>query len=336
MNEFRQDPISKQWVIISTDRELRPNEFEFKDGAEKTEAVDADSSEACPFCAHQMDTPPILARYGDSSQNGDWQVCVVRNRFPVLDSPATGIVAPEDLRMNEGVPAQGLHEVVIESPTHCESPSDLSNDQVFFMLQAYRDRMLAMREVPGVRYVLPMKNSGRNAGASLRHSHSQLFALPMVPDRVRQELHGVGEHWDAHGCCLFCDLIGKELTVRERIVVETDDFVAWCPYASRFNYEIWLAPRQHRARFEDTDNLTLRKLGKVLAGIFNKLDKVSRITAFNYLLHSQPFDSNQQDHYHWHIEILPRVSKKAGFEWGTGIHINTVNPDRAASELRIT
>ena len=333
VNEFRQDPVTKQWVIVSSDRERRPNEF--RQAAANSLDVDRKlAEESCPFCILQMDTPRPVARYGDSGVEG-WEVCVVPNRYPVLDADDHVTAPLESLGFGEACPALGCHEVVIESPDHCESPSELSPKQVFFMLQAYRDRMRAMSQIPGVQFVLAMKNTGQLAGASLRHTHSQIFGLPIVPSLVEREMQCAAEYHSQHGRCVFCDLVETELDHGSRIMAATDEFVVWCPFASRFNFEFWLAPRKHLPRYQDLENSMLQKLGILMEKIFGKLNRNPQIDAFNYVLHSQPFDTDPQDHYHWHIEFLPRIAAQAGFEWGTGIHINTVDPNFAARELRI-
>ena len=331
-NELRQDPVTGRWVILSTGRAHRPQQFrppQQEVGSRATAARD------CPFCAHQQDTPPIVCRYGSAEPTVPWQVCVVPNLYPVMQ-PDTG--PTQEARFDSGIhtrlTATGRHEVVIESPTHQEQTGALTSTQFTYMLHAYRDRMLAMKAMPGVQFVLPMKNSGRAAGASLRHTHSQLFGLPMVPDVVQLELSRATDFFNARQECIFCHLVHTEIEFADRIVSMDDHFVAWCPFASRFAYEVWVAPRRHRARFESTSDGDLQALGQFTQELIRKLDQNPQIQAYNYFLHSLPFDSHPEDHYHWHIEILPRIAMQAGFEWGTGIHINTVAPSRAASELR--
>ena len=336
VNEFRQDPITGRWVIISADRDARPNQYreENRELKERETKADLASAASCPFCAHQMDTPPIVARYGES--NSPWQVCVVPNLFPVLATSEI-VAPPTSLGMHESSPAVGIHEVVIESPTHATKMSELSLNQFGFMLQAYQDRIRTHRDTDGIQFALAMKNSGQAAGASLRHTHSQIFGLPFVPEQMQRELKGAANYFDRKRRCVYCELIQAEENSSQedsRIVAQTEHFVAWCPYASRVSYEVWLAPRQHQARFEDMRAGMLADLGQLFCSLIRKIEQHPRIAAFNYLLHTSPFDSDHQDHYHWHIEILPRIAKQAGFEWGAGIEINTVRPSRAADELR--
>jgi len=337
VNEFRQDPVTGRWVIISSERDARPNQYrEDRERDEREARADIASGASCPFCAHQMDTPPIVAHYGDS-KSLPWQVCVVPNLFPVLGKTGIG-TPPLSLGMHESSPAVGIHEVVIESPSHTTKMSELSDEQFNFMLRAYRDRIRSMRDTDGIQFALAMKNAGQAAGASLRHTHSQIFGLPFVPEQMQRELDGASNYFEHCQHCVYCDLIqAEENNPQEasRIVAKTENFIAWCPYASRVSYEVWLAPRRHQARFEELNDGSLEELGRLFRSLVGKVEQHPRIDAFNYLLHTLPFESTHQEKYHWHIEILPRIAKQAGFEWGTGIEINTVQPARAASELRL-
>lgn len=324
MNEFRRDPITGRWVIISSIRDARPNHFRGN-----VLARDADDGrQVCPFCADQRDTPTSVAEYGPTDRD-PWQVCVVPNRYPVVRPH--GSTQTEVAGIFESAGDGGFHEVVIESPIHATDVTELSESQFYWMLIAYRDRMLAMRDA-GMAFAMPMKNSGADAGASLQHTHSQIFGLPFVPPQVELELGGALRFSESHGGCVYCDLITRAKP-QARMIAESEDFIAWCPYASRFGYETWVAPKAHHSRFELEPDLRIEKLGIFFRLILRKIAHHSRISAFNTLLHSLPFDTSRQDHYHWHIEILPRIAKAAGFEWGTGVHINTVSPEAAAEQL---
>ena len=288
-----------------------------------------------------METPPISARYG----RNPWQVCVVPNLYPSLTPPPDNESLPPTVfdqefevktsrESTESIPAHGFHEVIIESPTHVVRSSDLSVVQFAHMLTAYRDRMQFMYD-RGARYVQVIKNSGRDAGASVRHTHSQVFGVPFVPEQVDRELRGASTYYERTKQCIFCQVLQQELEAKLRIVATSDEFVAWCPFASRVGYEMHVAPRSHAARFENSDDKLLEKLATFLRPLIHSLDQHPRIHAFNYLIHSLPRHDENVTSYHWHIEILPRIAKEAGFEWGTGVHINTVSPEQAAEELRV-
>ncbi len=322
--EFRKDPVTGRWVIIAANRDQRPNQFQ--------QQISVPVTTPCPFCADQMATPPIVARYG-ASRSRQWQVCVVPNLYPIVEDEAAFTISGTGLY--ETAYPNGVHEIIIESPTHETSMSQLTREQITFMLTAYRDRMQVMRDRGSIAVALPWKNCGPNAGASLEHSHSQLAGLPFVPPTIAEELAGASKFLQQSGECVFCSLVRQEIDADERIVAVDRDFVAWCPFASRFGFEIWIAPREHRSRFETTADWMLDKLGIFFQRIMRTLESHSQITAFNYLLHSTPFDIERDDHYHWHIEIIPRIAKAAGFEWGTGIHINAIAPEAAAIQLRV-
>jgi len=323
--EFRKDPVTGRWVIIAAHRDARPNQFPQRPAVASTTA--------CPFCAETMLTPPMVASYG-AHESRPWQVCVVPNLYPILSDGDAFVVAPDATGLYETATSVGMHEVVIEAPTHMTSMSQLTAEQTRLMLAAYRDRMQVMRDTPAIVCAMPIKNVGPDAGASLAHSHSQIVGLPFVPPYVEAELAGAARFLKSHRECVFCSLIREELRADRRTVARTEDFLAWCPFASRFSLEVWIAPRDHQSRFETSDDLLLEKLGRLLQRILRKIESHPRITAYNYYFHSTPFDSDRDDHYHWHIEIIPRIAKAAGVEWGTGVHINSVTPEQAAIELR--
>lgn len=341
MNEFRRDPITGHLVIISAARDARPNQFKDQDHGANAEFAEATD---CQFCAASMDTPPIVSSYNSEGSQfpnqlvDDWQVCVVPNLYPSLTHDLPKLTKSKRFDISDlgdtPEPAFGYHEVVIESPQHATRFRDLTDQQVRAMLFAYRDRMQSMQMQEGVRYVQVIKNSGEDAGASVRHSHSQIFGLPFVPDYVRQEIENSYRLYSQQDECSFCQQIEHELQSAERIVYESDKFVAWCPYASRVSYEVHIAPRTHRARFEDSSDTLLAEFANFLQQTVGLLELHPRIQAFNYLLHSLPVGRDEESSYHWHFELLPRIAKQAGFEWGTGIYINTIAPEHAAQEIR--
>lgn len=329
MSEYRQDPLSQRWVIIGCDeRSARPNEF--------VEATSRRDDVACPFCAgHETDTPAALASYSVNGK-GTWLVRVVPNKYPVVKSSAPVVVGPTP-KSDAGqaaVPGFGHHEVIIESPRHVASLSDLTDAEAELAFTAYRDRIRVLKADGRYRYVQIFKNAGPAAGASLEHVHSQLLALPQVPEVVQQELANSANYFQQHRRPLLVDLIEQEIGHRCRIVAITEQFIAYCPPASRFPYEVWLAPRRHQSRFEDLPADKLGELSRLARDCISCIERALAQPAYNYFLHTQPFDSPAHDHYHWHIEIIPRLTKIGGFEWGTGCFINPQVPESAAAELR--
>jgi UDPglucose--hexose-1-phosphate uridylyltransferase len=227
-----------------------------------------------------------------------------------------------------------VHEVIIESPDHVISLSALSEDQVRLVLHAYQDRLRQLGTDRRLAYAQIFKNSGAAAGASLEHAHSQLIATPVVPTQVQNELAKSRAYFEQHGRCVFCAMLDEEQRVRTRIVSESPNFIAFCPFASQFPYEVWLLPRRHQSHFESSETGELGEFARLVRDVVGRIECVLSRPAFNYLIHTSPFDTSSLEHYHWHLEFSPRLIKTAGFEWGAGDYINTVSPETAARALR--
>jgi UDPglucose--hexose-1-phosphate uridylyltransferase len=231
--------------------------------------------------------------------------------------------------------AAGVHEVIIESPHHAASLSELDDFQLRATWAAYRDRLAEHARHGRWKYGQIFKNVGAAAGASIEHTHSQLIALPHVPGEIQTELSACAAYFAQHRRGLFAELISRELAAGERFVAQSPRFVAFCPFASRFPYEVWVLPRAGSPRFDCVaDDDELEELGQFVQNIVRKIECVLSRPAYNLFLHSAPFDSQDYDHYHWHVELFPRVTRAAGFEWSTGYFINPVSPEEAAAALR--
>ncbi len=328
MSEFRKDPLSDHWVIIAPNRANRPEQFEADAGRQMPER--------CPFCrGYEGQTPPKVASYaenGSPAGKGGWQVRVVPNLYPAVE------IGEKPLTKSEGIyetrTGVGAHEVIIESPEHVVSFTQLDDSQAALVFHAYRDRLLALGKDPRLAYAQVFKNSGSAAGASLEHTHSQLIATAVVPTQVQHELAKSRAYHQQHDRCVFCVMLEEELAEGTRIVAESQHFVAFCPFASQFPYETWIMPRQHASRFEDAEAGKIAEFTVLLKGIIGRVESLMSDPAFNYLIHTAPFDIPLVSHYHWHLEIFPRLTKTAGFEWGAGDYINTVAPEDAAAILR--
>ena len=235
----------------------------------------------------------------------------------------------------QSIPGFGAHEVVIESPRHVRCASELSVDQFARIVEVYRARFRAHESDARPLYPMLFKNNGAEAGASLEHAHSQLIVLPTVPSVTRAELESARRYREAHGKCVFCDLIDRELSAKERLVAESENFAAFCPYAARFSYETWILPKCHLGRFESLDDTYLREFSQLFFGVLCGIEAVLDRPAYNYYVHTSPIKTkNQCDDFHWHLEITPRLSKMAGYELGSGYYINPVLPEDAACRLR--
>lgn len=323
MPMLRKDPISGRWVIIAAERAKRPREYD---------RVDHDlGSEFCPFCAgNEHSTPDPVSVY---PPEGEWSVRVVPNKFPALE--ATGQPVPDQVGPHELIQGVGAHEVIIESAEHITDISELSTSHLAAVLRAWKERIASLRHDERLECAVIFKNRGAPAGASLEHSHSQLIALPVIPKRLSEELAGTERYRDDHEACVFCDLVEYETTARERIVCENEDFVAFAPFASRFPFELCMLPRKHRAWYEDESDERLEGLAALLRSAIKKLNRALDHPPFNLMLHSAPFpDGKDWSHFHWHIELIPKLTKVAGFEWGTGFYINPTPPEVAAEHLR--
>lgn len=329
MPELRKDPIVGRWVIIATERGKRPSDFGQID-APKTVGF-------CPFCpGNEAKTPPEVYALRPTDTAADapgWSVRVVSNKFPALQIEGTLNRKAEGIydRMN-GV---GAHEVLIETPDHSLELSQLPEEQIDRVLIACRERILDLAKDRRFRYVQVFKNHGEAAGASLEHSHTQLIATPIVPRRVVEELKGCADHYELKERCIICDVIDQETSTGKRLVCENEDYITLEPFASRFPFETWILPKRHEHFFEDAFRGNFRSLAGILKETLQRLNVALNRPPYNYVLHTSPCnDWEGPRHYHWHIEIMPKLTKVAGFEWGTGFYINPTPPEEAAAYLR--
>jgi len=327
--ELRKDPIVGRWVIIATDRARRPTDF-------IRERVQIRGSGFCPFCyGNESKTPPeVLAYRSDGSQpnKAGWTLRVVPNKFPALGIEGTLNRQGEGLydKMN-GI---GAHEVIIETPEHRTTMAALPAEQIESVLWAYRDRIVDLKKDTRFKYMLIFKNFGDAAGASLEHTHSQLIALPVVPKRVQEEVTGARDYYAYKERCLFCDMIRQEFSSGVRLVAENEKFFALCPFAPRFPFELWIVPKDHQSSFEESSRTEFRHLAALLKDMLGRLEAVLDHPAYNYIIHTSPVPDGVNDYYHWHLEIMPKLTNLAGFEWGTGFYINPTPPEEAAKFLR--
>lgn len=329
MPELRKDPVTGRWVIITVDRPMLPSDF-------LREHVVPKGGRFCPLCpGHEDKTPPEVLAYrpgGGLPNTNGWTLRVVPNKFPVLR------VEGDLNRKGEGIYDKmngvGAHEVIIETPDHMKTLADLSEKQIEDVFWATRDRILDLRKDVRLRYIIFFKNHGEGAGAVLEHTHSQLIALPVVPKRALEEIDGAKRYYDYRERCIFCDILRQEEDSAARVVLETEHYLVFCPYASRFAFETWIMPKRHYSHFESMEINEVKNLGWVQRAVLRKIDKVLEKPAYNLMLHSAPVQEGAMAHYHWHIEIIPKLTRVAGFEWGTGFYVNPTPPEEAARFLR--
>lgn len=337
MPELRKDPIIGRWVIISTERAKRPDQF-------VTSSAPAHEEGACPFCeGNESKTPPeiyaIRPKHTPSNAPG-WELRVVPSISPFLriegelDRSGKGLY---DL-MN-GI---GAHEVIIESNRHIANMADLTENEINRVITCYIDRIIDLEKDKRFKYVLVFKNHGVAAGGgAFEHSRSQLIATPVNPKRVKEELVGARQYYDYHERCIFCDLIKQEIDAKDRIILDLDGFVAISPFAARFPFEVWILPKRHSCDFVSLDMESRFNLARTLKIVLSKLKKGLVDPPYNYVIHTAPFRRAKMGYwksidydYHWHIEIIPRLTKVAGFEWGTGFYICPLAPENSAEFLR--
>ena len=338
MSELRKDPILDRWVIIAAERGRRPNDF----AIEKP----PDTSTNCPFCGdNEHMTPPEIMAIG----NGDrlpntpgWEVRVVPNKFPAL--AIEGHVERSGIGLFDRMAGVGAHEVIIESPDHFADIATLPPDHVISIIDTFIQRTTDLRADHRFRHVIIFRNYGAAAGASLSHPHSQLIALPIVPRLVSDKLIAARNHYHRKERCIFCDLIEQETAMPERVVMRNDHFLVLSVFAARFPFEVNIFPLRHQHDFVLMDGEQKMALAHILSDLLGRFRDLLGDPAYNLMIQTAPNTVPRPGHpeywgtiqydYHWHIELVPRLTKVAGFEWGTGFYINTVSPESAAAFLR--
>lgn len=342
MPELRKDPIVQRWVIIAAERGQRPSDF-------KTETTIVDvNPKACPLCPNNEDrTPPevfAIRLDGSKPNTPGWLVRVVPNKFPALK--LDGELNRRGIGLFDMMNGIGAHEVVIETPDHSADWDTMPVEQLHRVFLAYQARLKALSEDPRFRYLLVFRNYGVQAGASLSHPHSQIIALPIVPQLPKEKLIAARQYFLDKERCLFCDLIFQEQELQKRIVFENKNIIVLSPFAARFPYELHFFPKQHSYDFAQASDDVLKDLAEAMKQILVALKRLIGQHAYNLVLQNAPNPvprPGRPDYwgtlpydYHWHWEFLPRLTRVAGFEWGTGFYINPVSPEAAAEVLRET
>ena len=336
VSALRYCPIKHRWTIIAPDREGLPGR---DDGPGRREDLSPDNDPFAP--GNEAETPPEIYRVPSSKDSDRWQVRVFADSSPVLR--VEGEVVREAVGLNDTVSGIGAHEIIVETPKSNVELADLEVEEILLVLQTYRARLLDLRRDPRLRYVTIFKNKGREAGASVAHAHSQLIATPIIPTVVVQELNSAREHFRRSERCLFCDMLHQELRLRERICLETDRFLALAPFAATSQFETWIFPREHHHDFALATDEALLGLAAILRDLLRRLRALLDDPPYNLVLHTAPSPHPRPGHpdywstlghdYHWHFELIPRITRKGGFEAGSGITINPTPPEDAARML---
>jgi UDPglucose--hexose-1-phosphate uridylyltransferase len=329
MPEMRQDPATKEWVIIATERRKRPTDFVYKEPRKENPSA----FNSCPFCpGHESMALPEVLAYKKSGTDS-WQVRAFANMYPA--------VVPEgstSRRIDQGiflsVDGIGRHEVIVETPEHHTTLALMDDAGVAAVLRAYRARYEAMTKFPSIKSVIIFKNHGLGAGTSLEHPHSQLVATTIVPRHIRMQYEVAISYYDDTGRCLYNDLAAREQDAGTRIVLDTERYLVFHPFASHRPFETWVMPREHQSSFVQASPEDLQSLASVLRLTLLKLYQGLNNPDYNLVIDSAPLGEEHTDFYQWHIRIIPRITEAAGFEIGSGIFINTSLPEETAQYMR--
>jgi UDPglucose--hexose-1-phosphate uridylyltransferase len=327
MPELRQNFFTKEWVIIATERAKRPEELATHRTVQPVPAF----LESCPFCpGNESKTPPEVMRYPANSE--PWTVRVIPNKFAALSSDVQPTRSLQHARRR--IDGFGFHEVIIDGPDHSRCMSRLPDEHVASILRVYKQRYQALSTDHRVNHITIFKNHGIDAGASLQHPHSQLIATPMIPSQVRHRLHEALRHYDDVGECMFCHMVELEVEDQTRIVLKSERFVAMEVFASATPFATHIFPLRHMASFGDISEMEVTDLARVLRTLLAKIYVGLENPDLNFTVRSGPAEYGGARHFHWYVSVIPRLTRVAGFELGSGVLINTVLPEAAAEFLR--
>jgi UDPglucose--hexose-1-phosphate uridylyltransferase len=327
MPELRQNIATKEWVIISTERAKRPEEF-----VQPHRPLTQDRpewEEGCPFCPGNEERDLEVMRI---PERGPWQLRAVRNKYPALQ------LHGERKRTFDGINRQitgvGYHEILVESPQHNTCPALESSTEVSLTLEAFKIRGREIAQDPRIEQIICFKNHGEHAGTSLVHPHTQLIGLPIVPYNIRSRTEEARRYFDDTGRCVLCRMLAEECKDGQRLVAENKHFAAFIPYAALSPFHIWILPRHHESSFLNATAPELIDLGELLKRVLHKLYVGLRDPDYNYVIRTAPLHDPGVEYLHWYVTVIPRVTFSAGFELGSGMYINTALPEASAAFLR--
>ena len=325
-SQLRQDLVSGDWIVIAPGRAGRPSQF-----IKKPEKRKIPPKKICPFEDPQKSghEKPILT-YGNSKH---WELQVVENKFPAFQHQNKCAIIGKNgpYSVTDTV---GHHDLVI-TKDHAENFLGLSKTEAQQVFEAFRDRYLMFLNDQCLAYVSIFHNWGSTAGASIYHPHYQVIAMPIVPPDIQHSLLGSVNYFRKNKKCVHCVMIEWEKKHRKRILYENEGAVALAPFVSKNPFEIRVFPKRHLPYFENTLDQDLDKVVEALRYVLGKIKKNLKDPDYNFFIHTAPIrDKEKYKMYHWHIELVPKISIYAGFELGTGMEINVMDPDDAAAMLR--
>lgn len=330
MSELRQDPTTREWVILAPERAKRPQQKARKRPPVKLPEWDP----SCPFCrGNESQTPEEVFRIPTTSENSNWEVRVVPNRFAAL-TPGGDISRKRDGHFFHKMSGTGVHEVIIENPHHNASMALMTYEHVEKILVTYQERYNDLKRNRQLKFITIFKNHGWASGTSLVHPHSQLVGTPIMAPHYHRKFDVAHDYNADTGSCLYCDLLAQEIKDGKRIVAETREFAVFHPFASRVPFETWIIPREHSASFGLFPVEQLTDLARILKDTLFCLYEELNDPAFNLMVDTSTTEDEEDPYYHWHIRIVPRVSTLAGFEMGSGIYVNSSLPEETAISAR--
>ncbi len=325
MADLRREPITRMWVVVTTDHPKGPGDYlPFKPPYQPQK-----EEGACPFCpGNEAMTPrETLVLSGEDS---GWAVRVVPNKFPFFHIEGEFDRRPEG--MYDVMEAIGAHEIVVETPKHKQNFGSMEPQQIEKILHAYRERLKDLEKDRRFQQFLILKNY---PGVFNRHPHSHLIAMPVIPRRIDEEIEGTLDYYQRKERCIFCDIMREEISAKKRVILETVHFLVFSPFASRYPFETWIIPKQHASDFHHIDEEGIEDLSVALQSLFLRFHKLLSDPPYSLTFHTSPVQSRfHRSEYHWHIETRLRIGLREGFEWGTGFFVNPTPPEDAAAFLR--
>lgn len=326
MSELRQDLVSGDWILISPGRGKRPDQF-------KSEKRKRTPKKGCIF-----ENPRDAAAGGviilSTPEGKNWKIQVIPNKYPAVTKENPRVIDESQKGPFLALPGYGYHEVVI-TRDHDDTFPDLNSENALLVLKTFQKRYKGLSKDKNIAYVHIFANVGKTAGATVYHPHYQILAIPIIPPDVRRSLEGSKEYKKLNNTCVHCTQIAWEIEQKKRIICETEHAIVFAPYVSKEPFEMRVFPKAHRPFFEDSSESELKSISEALQTALLKLKNGLNDPDYNFFIHTSPSqERTKHSHYHWHIEIFPKTNVSAGFELGTSIEVNPMDPDDAAAFLR--
>ncbi|MGL4790270.1 MAG: galactose-1-phosphate uridylyltransferase [Anaerotignaceae bacterium] len=318
---MRKDILTGEWVIFSRKRKEKPYHFK------RITVAQSGASEDCPFCpGHEKETPVGIYQNGE---DGNWNIRVFNNMYPAVDSEKAENIKEDFYCAQDGI---GIHEVLVDTPVHSENPENFSQKHLLDVLKVIQQRFLDIEKEDFIKYVQIFKNNGAEAGASIAHSHWQIMGVSVVPKEQETVINSLKKYKEERNSCLICDMVKHELKNEERVVLETEEFVAIVPYAPKLGFELWILPKEHINSFSMFSKKHLQDLSKAMIKLLSAVKELREGVCYNLCFQDSPKDYKSD--FHWYLKILPRIGAPAGFEMGTGCYINPLLPEEAAKKYK--